>query len=391
MNRRISFLFSLLLVIALFGCTEKPASPDFTNPLDSENGIDPFDVQAGLGSNQILIGWTDPDIETIVSYDILHSLVEEGPFSIAGSVDAPATSFFHEEYSPNTTNWYKVRGVDAAGGTSSISLPVAAGILMPPMVIYEASAASRTLSLDVSVAIGDEIEIANNELFENSDLHAIDNDSIYIWDLGEASENGEIKYLFVRAFTTGSPGVTFVDSISVDFSPSISLANNTALQTTAQTLQISDYSILEMRFAESRELLEDALYIGAADTFNYDFSDALLDTQVVFGEFTSDFGFSYIDSMIAIPDSLNVIDFVIENGDEATSQTTLDIIIDLGATHMRFAEDLASFGDWEIYQETATLDLTNPADGDTLEIWGQFKNDWVVTNPVAKTIIWIEP
>jgi hypothetical protein len=391
MNRRISFLFSLLLVIVLFGCTEKPVSPDFTNPLDSENGIDPFDVQAGLGSNQILIGWTAPDINTIVSYDILYSLNEEGPFSIAGSVNAPGTSFFHEEYSPNMTNWYKVRGVDAAGGTSSISLPVAAGILMPPMVIYEESSPSRTLSLDVSVAIGDEIEIADNDLFENSDLHVINNDSIYIWDLGEASENGEIKYLYVRAFTTGSPGVTFIDSVSVDFSPSISLANNTTLLTTAQTLQISDSSILEMRFAESRELLEGALYIGVEDTFNYDFSDALLDTQVVFGEFTCDFGFSYIDSLIAIPDSLNVIDFVIENGDEATSQTTLDIILDLGATHMRFAEDLASFGDWEIYLESTQLELTSPAHNDTLEIWGQFKNDWVVTNPVAKSIIWLDP
>ncbi len=391
MNRRISFLFSLLLVIALFGCSEKPLSPEFTNPLDSENGIDPFDVQAGLGSNQILIGWTAPAIEAIVSYDILHSLVEEGPFSIAGSVDAPGTSFFHEEYSPNTTNWYKVRGVDAEGGTSSISLPVAAGILTPPMVVFNSSPASKTLSLDVSVAIGDEVEIADNENFENSDLHVINGDSIYFWDLGEASENGEIKYLFVRAFTTGSPGETFVDSVAVDFSPEVSLENNTALLTTAQTLQISDSSILEMRFAESRELLEDALYVAATDTFDYEFSTALLDTQVVFGEFTCDFGFSYIDSIIAIPDSLNAIDFVVENGDEATSQTTLDIVLDLGATHMRFAEDLASFGDWEIYQETTTLDLTSPANNDTLEIWGQFKSDWVVTNPVAKTIIWIEP
>jgi len=391
MNRRIIFLFSLLLVIVLFGCTEKPLSPEFTNPLDSEIGIDPFNVQAGLGGNQILIGWTAPDLESIVSYDILHSLNADGPFSIIGSVDAPGTSFFHEEYSPNTTNWYKVRGVDAAGGASSISMPVAAGVLAPPMVVFDASPASKALSLDISVAIGDEIEIADNELFENSDLHVINNDSIYIWDLGEASENGEIRYLFVRAFTSGNPGVTFVDSVSVDFSPSISLANNTALLTIAQTLQISDSSILEMRFAESRELLEDALYLAVEDTFNYEFSDALLDTQVVFGEFTCDFGFSYIDSIIAIPDSLNTSDFVIENGDEATSQTTLDIILDLGATHMRFAEDLASFGDWETYQETATLDLTSPTHNDTLEIWGQFKNDWVVTNPVAKTIIWIEP
>lgn len=391
MNRRISFLFSLLLVIVLFGCTEKPASPDFTNPLDTENGIDPFDVQAGLGSNQVLIGWTDPEVESIVSYDILHSLNEEGSFSIAGSVDAPGTSFFHEEYSPNNANWYKVRGVDAEGRTSAISLTVAAGIITPPMVIFEASSPTRTCSLDVSVAVGDEIEIADNELFENSDLHTIDGDSIYSWDLGDASENGEIRYLFVRAFTSGNAGETFVDSVSVDFSPSISLANNTALQTAAQTLQISEPSILEMRFAESRELLEDAPYLAAENTFNYEFSDALLDTQVVFGEFTSDFGFSYIDSMIAIPDNLNVIDFVIENGDEATSHTTLDIIIDLGATHMRFAENLASFGDWEVYQEAATLDLAMPVEVDTLKIWGQFKNDWVVTNPVYKTILWIEP
>ena len=308
-----------------------------------------------------------------------------------GSVDAPGTSFFHNDYNPNASSWYKVRAVDMSGGTSAISLAVPVEIITPPMVIFEPTTPTKNISLEIIIGVGNEVEIANNEDFLNSELHAIEGDSVYIWDLGDATENSVIKYLFVRAFTDEIPGQTFVDSIQVSFTPEITLENNMAIASVSQTLDISNSSILGMRFAESRELLSGLSYEDVDTLYQYTFNSSLPDTQTVYGEFTCDFGFSYIDSVNVLPDELLSPSFIVEGGSEATSNTVLSIISELGATEMRFSEDLENFGAWEPYTAETEYTLVAPVSGEKI-IYAQFKNDWVeFSDIVANTITWVDP
>ncbi len=395
----IATLIVAILALSL-GCTQEPTAPDYANPLDPDGPAqgDPFQLVAGYVNKSVILSWTGLEMTGIASYEILHSLTSTGPFSVAGSVDFPTSSYSHLDFAPNQANYYKVRAADASGATSGISLVQAAEFLAPPLLqIGETTTtASRHVDLMINVAIGDRVEIDSQSDFSTATSHDFDDngDVTVPWDLGDAAGNEEWKHLFLRVYTGEAVSEAFEDSIKVDFAPDLRIEGSPALIGTMQpTLEIAGDGLVEMRFADSRDNLPLAK-MQPADTLYYDYTlTAVADSQVVFGEFGCDFGFTHVDSFWAVPDSLNNFTFMINNGAESTGELIVQLNTDLAATGMRFAETVGELAvtPWQDYESAATFTHGGCAGDLVKTIHAQFRNDWFGPDPFSDDIQWLPP
>jgi len=391
----------IVAVLALsLGCTQEPTAPDYANPLDPDGPSqgDPFRVVAGYVNGSVIVSWGGLDMTGIVSYEVLHSLVSTGPFSVVGSVEFPTSSYSHVDFAPNQANYYKVRAADASGATSGISLVQAAEFLAPPrlQIGETTTAASRNLDLMINVAIGDRVEVDSLSDFSTATSHDFDEsgDVTVPWDLGEAAENGEWKYLFLRVYTGEAISEAFKDSVKVDFAPDLRIEGNPTLVGTMQpTLEIVGDGLVEMRFADSRDNLPLATWQPGDTLYDGYMLTAVADSQVIFGEFSCDFGFTQVDSFWAVPDSLNDITFMINNGAESTGDQDVLLNTDLAATDMRFAETLGELAvtPWQDYETAATFTHGGCADDLLKTVHAQFRNDWFDPDPVSDDIQWLPP
>jgi hypothetical protein len=391
----------IVAVIALsLGCTQEPTAPDYANPLDPDGPAqgDPFLVLAGYINNTVIVSWTGLDMIGIVSYEVLHSLSATGPFSVAGSVEYPATSYSHLEFAPNQANYYKVRAADASGATSGISQVQAAEFLAPPLLLIgeTTTTASRNVDLMINVAIGDRVEVDSLSDFSTATSHDFDDngDVTIPWNLGDAAETGEWKYLFLRVYTGEAVSGTYADSVEVDFAPDLHIEGSPAFVGTMQpTLAIEGDGLVEMRFADSRDNLPLATWLPGDTLYTGYMLTALADSQVVFGEFSCDFGFTNVDSFWAVPDSLNDIALLINNGAESTGESDVQLNTNLAATGMRFAETVGELAvtPWQDYESAATFTHSGCAGDLVKTVHAQFRNDWFDPDPVSDDIQWLPP
>ncbi len=393
----IATLAVTILALSL-GCTQEPTAPDYANPLDPDGPYqgDPFQVLAGYVNGSVVVSWTGLSLPGIVTYEVLHSLVPDGPFSVAGSVDAPVTSYSHQEFSPNLANYYKVRAADALGGTSAISLVQVAEILAPPYLeIGETNtAASRNLDLFIRVAVGDRVEVDSLPDFSTAASHDFDEDGVVTipWDLGEAEGNEVWKYVYLKVYTVDVASEVYEDSVEVVFEPQLSIVGNPSLiGTMTPSLDIAGDGVLEMRFAESREALDLLAWLPGDTLYEAYTLDALPDSQLVFGEFSCDFGFTYVDSFWAVPDSLNGITLLINNDAESTGDLDVILNTEMAATQMRFAETVGELAAtaWQDYATAPTFTHGGCADDLVKTIHGQFRNDWFDPDPISDDIQWL--
>ncbi|MBC8424796.1 hypothetical protein H8E07_11795 [bacterium] len=382
------------------GCTQEPTAPAFDNPLDPDGPVqgDPWGLSANYAGNGVIVKWTGLDMPGIFGYEILHSLVAAGPFSIAGSVDAGLFTYLHTDYAPNRDNYYKVRAVDVLGAGSAISGVQAAGVLAPPFlgIGESATTASRKVDLLVRADVGDSAEVAATADFANAVTTVLDEngEATLLWDLGPADSNGVIKHVYLRVYTGGVASEAWDGSVEVEFEPALSIEGNP--QRVARRnppLVIDGPGVTEMRFAADPRDLPVADWVPGDAVYVDYFLDAAPDSQTIYGEFACDFGFTAVDSFTAVPDSLLDATLQINGGVEATSDLDLTLQLDAVATQMRFAEsvgELALTG-WQDYAATASL-THGGCGGDLLKtVYGQFRNDWFDSDVVSDTIQWLPP
>ncbi len=392
-------LLAALMVLALAaGCTQEPDAPTYGNPLDPDGPYqgDPFAIGALYMDGSVIVSWTGLTMPGIAGYEVLHGLEQAGSFSIAGSVESSTTTFNHQDYAPNRANYYKVRAVDINGSGSAISSVQAAELVTPAylQIGETGTAASRELDLFVHADIGDSVELAATSDFAAGIVAVFDEngEATVPWDLGEADSNGVWKHVYMQVYAGGTPGEAWHDSIEVEFTPQLQgEGGQTQVASINPVLEILGDGVTLMRFAADRIDLPLAAWLPGDSLYNDYLLDAAPDSQYVFGEFTCDFGFTQVDSFLAVPDSLVDITLLINGGAESTPDLELSLSVEAAATQMRFAEnvgELAATG-WQDYAPTTTFTHGGCA-GDLLKtVYGQFRNDWFEPAPVSDTIQWL--
>jgi hypothetical protein len=143
-----------------------------------------------------------------------------------------------------------------------------------------------------------------------------------------------------------------------------------------------------LRFAPTRGELSDAIWttpdslVSGHIRFTGEVLGAAAAPQWLYGEFESDFGFTFVDSLPCVPDDLSAAGFQLAGGATITGTPTVSLTSIAVATEMRFGEspDFSSVP-WRAW--TDTTEYTFNEDPDSLRvlpglkvIYGQFRNDW---------------
>jgi len=291
-----------------------------------------------------------------------------------------------------------VRAVDVLGAGSAISDVQAAGVLAPPFlgIGESATTASRKLDLFVRADVSDSAEVAATADFANAVTAVLDEngEATLLWDLGAADSNGVFKHVYLRVYLNDAPGEAWHDSVEVAFEPALSIEGDPQrIASQNPLLKIDGPGVTEMRFAADPRDLPVAAWVSGDTVYGGYFLDAAPDSQTIYGEFACNFGFTAVDSFTAVPDSLLDATLQINGGAESTPDLDLTLQLDAVATQMRFAEsviELATTG-WQDY--AATADFTHGGCEDDLlkTVYGQFRNDWFDSVPLAASIQWLPP
>ncbi|MCB1151896.1 hypothetical protein KDK88_10115 [bacterium] len=398
---RLRRLLPVLLASALLalGCTEEPAAPVWNNPLDHHGptGGDPFHVQANYSGNQVVVTWDEPQGPAIFSYQVLHALSVGGPFSVVGTADYGVTTYLHQDFAANAPNFYKVRALDRDDEPTALSDVAAAGVLVPPVLTREATVlAGRLLELTIAASVGDSVEVDSLPGFPApARVALVDGTATLTWDAGAAVAQGEWKQLYARVLTAGAAGLTARDSIKVDFSPDLRFPGNPATLARRDTPLLVDPAtgVTRMRFAADRAALAAAPWQTPADTVTDYLLAATPDTQLVFGEFESDLGLSWTDSVRAVPDPLRNLTLALQGGSATVSGPSINVQIAAKATQIRVAgspEDLAATV-WQDYAAPTPWTHDACASGVVKQVWAQVRNDWTTADALHDSITWLPP
>ena len=386
-------------VLAVLACSSDPPAPLFDNPLDPDGAQhgDPFQVQALVTDDAVLVTWQDPGLENIAGYEVLRSLVRDGTYEVIGS--SLATMFQDTTFVPDAVNYYKVRALDGNGVPTAVSLVTPAAVAVPPVVrtTPAGETAVRVIGILVRSSVGDSAAVDSTTAFSSAvGATFADGDTVRLtWDLGPADSCGVVKRFYVRVFAGGVPTATVAESLTVAFHPALHLAGDPATVGRRRLdLVITGDGITTMRFAPDRNSLAGATWQPAATSYGDYVLAASLDSQIVYGEFRGEFGFSVVESLTVVPDDLTGVTFTINGGAEATSDTTLALRCSAAATEMRYAETPAALAatPWEPFSDTATLTHSGCAGDLYKTVYGQFRNDFVAASePVSAGIQWLPP
>lgn len=396
---RLHRLLPVLLATALLalGCTEEPAAPTWDNPLDPQGpgGGDAFQVQAIYSGGQVVVTWNEPQGPAVFSYQILHALTSDGPFTVLGTVDAGASSFIHEEFSPNDTNYYKVRGLDRNDEPSALSNVTAAAVQVPPVVTLGATPlASRWVELTIAAAVGDTVEVDSLPDFPApARAPLVDGTATLTWDVGLAADPEETKVIYARVRTGGVPGAAVHDSLDLDFTPDVTFVGNpAALARRDAPLRIMPSTgVTRMRFAAERAALDAAPWETPADTFTGYLLGAAADSQLVFAEFEGDLGLGWVDSVWAVPDRLQDLELILNGGSETVTGPGIPVAVEAAATQIRLAGSSADLAatPWQEYAAPVVFTHDACASGVEKTVWAQVRNDWITADALHDTVTWL--
>ncbi len=401
-HRRTFITAACLLALSLLGllaCSSDPPSPVFDNPLDPDgpDGGDPFHVQAVYLGAAVVVTWEDPGLEGITGYDVLRSQEREGVYEVIGS--STTTSYSDSTFVPDAVNYYKVRALDESGVPTAVSLVAPAELAVPPQVVVTPAGATPTrhVSIWVRSAVGDSAAVDSTTDFATAAGAAFAgaDTARLAWDLGPADSNDTVKRFYVRVFAGGVPTATVAESLTVAFQPRLHLQGDPATVALRRLdLVITGDGVTEMRFAPTRDSLAAAPWLPGAAAYGDYTVAAVLDTQVVYGEFRGDFGFTTTDSVTVVPDDLSGVSFIVNGGAAATSDTFLTVTAQVAATEMRYAESAAALAatPWQPFAPSATLVHSGCAGPLYKTVFGQFRNEFVDYSAVDSAgIQWVPP
>jgi hypothetical protein len=396
---RLALIALLAAACLALGCTQAPDAPTYDNPLDPDGtGGDPFDVAAFFLGGGVVVTWTALDLPDVTGYEIMRSGGEDGPYSVVGSVEHPTVQYIDRNFVPNLPNYYKVRATDALGNSTLISGVAAARVAAPPrLAIGDTTVtATRFVTLSLEVALGDSASVDSLGSFATAVTAVFDDAGAATlpWDLGAAPATNVWKHVYVRIYTAGIAGTVFLDSVKVRFVPDLKLAGNPAtLADRTPMLQILGAGVSQMRFAPNRAALPSAAWLPGAAAHGDYLLGAELTPQTIFAEFACDFGFTVLDSVQAVPDDLQPLTLTVNGGAAASSALLVPVSATAVATHMRFAETLTELGEatWQAYAAQTTFAHSACAGDPAKTVWAQYKNDWVVANPLSGGFQWLPP
>ena len=390
-------LLATLIAAMFLGCTETPTEAEYNNPLDPGGpfGGDPFSLQANLSGNAVFLTWTGLNLGDLAGYRVERRSGNETVFIEIVELGPAFTVYQDSTYAPNAANSYRVLALNAAGNSNATSAITPATIVAPALVDlggYETSA-TRLVDILVRASIGESVEVDDDPDFASASVFPLDEvgEASFSWDLGTAAANGEKKYIHTRVFTAGVPSPSRIDSLTVDFSPVLIFVGNPATLASRTTpLAISGGGMTRMRFAVDRAGLEAEPWLDAADSFDGWELTAAADSQLVFGEFDGEFGFTFVDSAWAAPDSLVGLTLILNGGSESVIGDSLPVYINAVATQFRAAqsEDALAVTPWEPYDGPS--DFVHDGCGSALEktVYAQVRNDWFTSAPLSGTVIW---
>lgn len=379
----------------LGGCTERPAAPVWNNLFDpaGPNGGDPFRVVAIQSGNRVTVSWTKPAVRDLDAFEILRS-ANNVAYVLAGEVAPTVTAFIDTAPAPNAPNYYKVRARDLYGATSAVSHIAPAYILTPPFVLVGEGGAvtpTRHVVLTLRTTAGDSAQVAATSDFAGALAFPALSGGVEFfapWDLGPAAANGEEKELFVRITTGGVLSPVARREVVVQFRPDLQLGGSppTVASRTLTVTIAPPAGVAQMRFALSRAGLAGAPWLPGAAQHMGELLGPEPAPQRLFGQFLGDFGFAWIDSVQAVPDNLATASFELAGGAPTTTQRLVPLVSGAVATQMRFSE-LPDFTElpWQAYADTSIFLLSEA--GGVKIVYGQFRNDWFVSEVVADTIV----
>jgi hypothetical protein len=381
-------LLGLLAAAFVPGCAQKPDAPAWTNPFDPA-GVNPFNLTARATGTSVILIWSRPAFTDIVAFEVLRSLDNQN-FDLLGDTAATLTSYSDISYAPNRVNYYKVRARNAAGGVSGISRQVsAAGLAYPRLEIAGGaqSTPTRHVTLSIVTAAGDSLELADNAAFAGALrlVASITDTNFVAWDLGAATANDQRKRVWLRVKSGTAYSLVTRDSLETSFRPDLQIhARPATLATRRLTLNIAGGGgATRLRFAPTRADLPAATW-AAPDSlvtghiwFTGEVLGAAPAPQWLYGEFESDFGFTFVDSLLCLPDSLNTASFQLAGGASYCVTPTVLLTSIAVATEMRFGENPDFSGvPWRAW--TPATEYTFSLPGVKL-VYGQFRNDWFGT------------
>ena len=400
-TRRTIALLAAAAATLLFGCTEPPEKGTFENPLDpmGPQGGDPFELQAVVSGHEVLVTWTGQSQGDLAGYQILRTHSADGIFAWLADVAATAVSYRDSSYAPNRENWYKILALDGEGAVTDESLVTAAMVLPPAQVTFPvgASTPSRIVDVEAVTAVGDRIEIDLDPAFPDPVSLDFDEEGLAAGtlDIGAADATGEWRYIHSRVFTGEAVSAVRLDSLRVNFAPALQFASSggTVASRTTPLMVGGSGGVVRMRFAVDRPGLEGAAWLDGATTYEGWELTAEADSQLVYGEFECDFGFTAVDSAWAAPDSLLGLELVLNGGVEPVSGGFIPVDIAATATHIRAAgspEDLASTA-WQPYGDAVTFAHDGCDSPLEKTVWAQVRNDWFTADPISATATWAPP
>jgi hypothetical protein len=388
-------LLGLLAAAFVPGCAQKPDAPAWGNPFDPA-GADPFNLTARATGTSITLTWSRPAFTDIAAFEVLRSLDNQA-FTVLDET-ATATRYVDLSAAPNRVNYYKVRARNAAGEVSGVSRQVsAAGLAYPRLEIAGGAlnTPTRHVTLSVVTAAGDSLELADNATFAGAlRLVASTTDTNFVaWDLGAATANDQSRHVWLRVKSGAAYSLVAHDSVETSFRPDLQiLARPSTVATRRLSLDIADgVGATRLRFAPTRGELPAATWttpdslVAGHIRFTGEVLGAAAVPQWLYGEFESDFGFTFVDSLPCMPDDLSAAGFQLAGGATVTVTTTVSLTSIAVATEMRFGESPDFSGvPWRAW--TDTTEFTFSEDPDSLRVlpglkivFGQFRNDWFGT------------
>jgi hypothetical protein len=380
-------LLGLLAAAFVPGCAQKPDASAWTNPFDPA-GVDPFNLTARATATSITLTWSRPTFTDIAAYEVLRSLDNQA-FTVLDET-ATATRYVDLSAAPNRINYYKVRARNTAGEVSGVSRQVSVASLAYPRLEIAGGALNtptRHVTLSVVTAAGDSLELADNATFFGAlRLVASTTDTNFVaWDLGAATANDQSKHVWLRVKSGTAYSLVVRDSVETSFRPDLQiLARPATLTTRRLTLDITDgVGATRLRFAPTHGELRDADWaepdslVAGHIWFTGEVLGAAPAPQWLYGEFKSDFGFTFVDSLLCLPDSLNTASFQLAGGASYCVTPTVLLTSVAAATEMRFGESPDFSGvPWRAW--TPATEYTFSLPGVKL-VYGQFRNDWFGT------------
>jgi hypothetical protein len=384
----------LIVLAAVGSCSQRPVEPVFENPFrpDGPDGGDPFHITAAYTVAGVVIAWSNPGVEGIKSYEVLHDTVVTGDYvPIAAVLPGALLSFIDVDYARYRDNYYKVRAV-GDNQESALSRVAAARVFAPPEVVFPGDPTkvrTRYPRLSLRSDRGDEFELAATPDFVGSQRvprTAARIDSVR-WDLGPAPGNGTRKFLYARVWTGTQASPTIKDSTLVEFKPAMSVVSGPVIDSLV-TIRVTTTGADSLRLARTHARLAAAPWrVRTQDSTTVEVVPVVLaaskNSQFILGQFRCDFGFGRVDSLSVKPLVVGTASFYFNNNDTLVSNPRVLVVSAVNnATQMRFwvAQDSAGVP-WKAFDDSTFFTLS--AGTGYKRVYGQYRNFYDPDGQVA--------